>query len=521
VRRSLLCLALFCVTVDGAAAAASPPGLITANWLCEQGHHLEAIDLFDRILAGRSGTEAAAEVDTALDRCMLLVERDEIADALLVAILRHEGTPSALKALSTFARHEIVRQDGCVPGGPLYRELVDLHGATREAARVILLRASRCREVPGHESEALRAFETVADHQAGRPEGAMALYDLGNYYRDREERDRAAVYYQRLIDTYPEMLEYPQPPGLRIVHFARTRLDLLHVYSFSPRLDQLKSWIRREVLIRVLHLDALDARGLSVVLVPWLVHLGSLGLVLLLVPLLRRRGRPSLEPVGSLFDRTWTVWQAVLVLAGCWTLVLLLQAGLSLFHVRREIVWRFLEFNGGTDLILAVVVFVAVLRREPLGRVFAIDRRRLVRLLLWSVGGIVGTAVVAGLVLLALLGIGVVDPGSDLDRFLSTEAHWPSEWWSFGLVLVVLSAVTEEVLFRGVLHDALRRAVPVPAAAVLGSFVFAMVHVRPLPHTVAVFIIGLALVLVRERFRSLAPGSIVHSLWNLLVFWLR
>jgi len=26
---------------------------------------------------------------------------------------------------------------------------------------------------------------------------------------------------------------------------------------------------------------------------------------------------------------------------------------------------------------------------------------------------------------------------------------------------------------------------------------------------------------VRERFRSLAPGSIVHSLWNLLVFWLR
>jgi hypothetical protein len=121
----------------------------------------------------------------------------------------------------------------------------------------------------------------------------------------------------------------------------------------------------------------------------------------------------------------------------------------------------------------------------------------------------------------ALTGAGIVDSGSGLDRFLSTESAWPSEWWSFGFLLVVLAAITEEVLYRGVLHEALRRAVPVPAAAVLGSFVFAMAHTRPVQYTVGVFVMGIVLVLVRERFRSLAPGAIVHSLWNLLVFWLR
>lgn len=536
--RSWLCLALFCVAFDRAAAqglaaaqagagsqspAPTPPGLITARSLCDQGHHDEAIDLFDRLLGGRLGTDAAAEVELALDRCMTLVERADDSQALLLAIRRRQGGPGSLKALSALARREVVQEEGCHPGGPLYRELVDRHGATREAARVILVRAIHCLKVKAHEAEALRDLETVAALQAGQPEGAMALYDLGHHYRQREERSRAAVYYQKLVDSYPETIEYPRRPGLEIVKSARTDLDLLHLYYFSPRLDRLKSWIEREVLVGHLHLDSWDAGPLAVVLVPWLVHVGALGFVLLLVPVLRRRGRASWPPDGSLFDRTWTVWQASLLLVGCWTAALLLQliATRSFFRVRLQAIWRFLAFQGGGELIFAAIVLFLVLRREPLSRVFAIDRRRLVRLVLWSVGGIVGTAVVAGLVLAGLVGTGIVGPRDDLDRFLSTEMDWPSEWWSLGLVLVVVSAVVEEVLFRGVLHDALRRTVGVPAAAVLGSFVFAMIHVRPLLDTVVVFIIGLALVLVRERFRSLAPGSIFHSLWNLLAFWLK
>jgi membrane protease YdiL (CAAX protease family) len=538
VHRFLLCLSLFSAVVAPADAAqataqeaggtpsqassAAPPGLITASGLCERGRQLDAIDLFDRILADRIGTVAVAETDAALDGCMSLLERADDSEALLAAILRREGTPSGLKALGTLARREIAAQEGCSAGGPLYRQLVDLHGATREAARVIIARATRCLEMPGDETEALRDLEHVAGLHAGMPEGAMALYELANHYRDREERDRAAVYYQKLIDAYPESLEYPRHPGLRIVHSARIELGLLHVYYFSPGLDRLRSWIQHEVLIRRLHLDAFDAGGLSIVLVPWLVTVASLGLLLVLAPLLSRRSPQSLGSAGTLLDRRWTVWQAVLVLAVWYTLDLFLQTSASpIGPIDMGPIGRFLAFDGGSQLVAAVAVFILVLRREPLGRVFAIDQRRLVRLALWSAGGIVGTVVVASLVLLALRGIGVVSPGSNQDRFLSEGAIWPSQWWSLGVVLVVLSAVTEEVLFRGVLHDALRRVVPIPLAAVLGSFAFATSHVRPLQHTVIVFVIGLVLVLLRERFQSLAPGSIVHSLWNLLMFWIR
>jgi membrane protease YdiL (CAAX protease family) len=526
VSRSLLGLTLFFIVFDRTAAQAgatvpslppTPPGLITARSLCEQGRRLEAIDLLDRILERPLGKEDAAAVDAALERCLQLVEGADDSEAQLMAITWREGKPSGLKALSRLADREVVWQEGCAAAGPFYRELIGLHAETREAARVMIVRAGRCLEAPGYESGALRDLETVATLQAGQPEGAKALYELGNHYSFRERRNRAAGYYKSLIDSYPESLEYPHHPGIKIVRSARAKLNLLHLYTFSPTLDRLAAWLRREVLQRILHVERYEASTLAILLLPFLVSLGALALALAVAIVVRRRDAQSLAPDGSLFDRTWSLRKAYVLLAGCCALILLVE----LVSDQSFILMRLMDFNGGTSLLIALTVFSTVLRREPLGRIFALNGRRLVHVLLWSAGAFLGAFVVTGMLLFGLERTGIIDSLPPLDRFGSIEAVWPSEWWSLGFFLVILSAVTEEVLFRGALHEALRRVVPVPVAAVLGSFVFAMWHMRPFVYTVVAFVMGMTLVFVRERYRSLGPGSIVHSLWNLLMFWLR
>lgn len=87
-----------------------------------------------------------------------------------------------------------------------------------------------------------------------------------------------------------------------------------------------------------------------------------------------------------------------------------------------------------------------------------------------------------------------------------------------GLALVVasglvLTPLVEEILFRGVLYQALRRTMPVGNAAVISALIFATMHgqlVLFVPFT----IMGVILALIYERSGSLLPTILVHACNN-------
>ena len=87
------------------------------------------------------------------------------------------------------------------------------------------------------------------------------------------------------------------------------------------------------------------------------------------------------------------------------------------------------------------------------------------------------------------------------------------------LVLItglLLTPLVEELLFRGVLYQALRRRMPIGTAALVSAMVFALMHgqvVLFIPFTV----MGVLLALVYERSGSLIPTILIHGCNNGLI----
>ncbi|HXT35225.1 MAG TPA: CPBP family intramembrane glutamic endopeptidase [Chloroflexota bacterium] len=110
---------------------------------------------------------------------------------------------------------------------------------------------------------------------------------------------------------------------------------------------------------------------------------------------------------------------------------------------------------------------------------------------------------------------------------LGPAAHWPTVLTSTaidsaqqpgldGLSIVtgvILTPLAEELLFRGVLYQSLRRTMPLGGAALVSALVFAGMH-----FTLSLFIpltfMGLVLAWLYERSGSLFPGMLVHACNN-------
>ena len=87
------------------------------------------------------------------------------------------------------------------------------------------------------------------------------------------------------------------------------------------------------------------------------------------------------------------------------------------------------------------------------------------------------------------------------------------------VTLVVVAPVAEEIIFRGYLYGALRRArMPMVVAAIAVSLVFAILHGQANVGVVT-FVLGLVMCGLRQYTNSLWPGIIVHGLNNLLTFY--
>jgi membrane protease YdiL (CAAX protease family) len=91
------------------------------------------------------------------------------------------------------------------------------------------------------------------------------------------------------------------------------------------------------------------------------------------------------------------------------------------------------------------------------------------------------------------------------------------------LVFAVLVApIVEELLFRGLLYPVLNRSLGVPAALVLTSIGFALLHASQLALAWAplltLFLVGMVLTLVRARYQSVLASTLVHMTYNATLF---
>jgi membrane protease YdiL (CAAX protease family) len=80
-------------------------------------------------------------------------------------------------------------------------------------------------------------------------------------------------------------------------------------------------------------------------------------------------------------------------------------------------------------------------------------------------------------------------------------------------VAVLIAPICEEVFFRSFIFMGLRRGMPLTLSVVLSALFFAVAHGDPASFPV-LFIIGLALAIIRWRAYSIWPGIILHTLNN-------
>jgi len=89
------------------------------------------------------------------------------------------------------------------------------------------------------------------------------------------------------------------------------------------------------------------------------------------------------------------------------------------------------------------------------------------------------------------------------------------------VVFACVAPIGEEMMFRGLLHTALRDRFGATAAVIAGSAGFALLHLLRF-HLLAFFGVGVVLALLRERTGSLLPPVIAHTGLNTItmLIWL-
>lgn len=92
------------------------------------------------------------------------------------------------------------------------------------------------------------------------------------------------------------------------------------------------------------------------------------------------------------------------------------------------------------------------------------------------------------------------------------EAPW---FIGFLVLAVLVGPLAEEVLFRGWMYTSLRASFGAVAAVLVTSVLFAIAHWESTHlYALAVFPVGLALALIRERAGSIRASFVFHALYN-------
>lgn len=149
---------------------------------------------------------------------------------------------------------------------------------------------------------------------------------------------------------------------------------------------------------------------------------------------------------------------------------------------------------------LLAVVAVAVYRRAIYGRSCSV---------MHSKRGFDPVVLLWGLALLVSISI-VIDPL--LSHLPSPDQNYGRGGWTL-LAVVVIAPVAEELLFRGMLTEMLRRHTGTAAAVIVSSVVFALMHLQPAV-MIDAFLAGMALCYIYFLTRSIYACILLHMFNN-------
>lgn len=173
--------------------------------------------------------------------------------------------------------------------------------------------------------------------------------------------------------------------------------------------------------------------------------------------------------------------------------------------------------------LVAFVIIVAgpwiVLRRET-----NLETLGLGRLMSWADIGLAPLAFIAyGFAVTAILYIITslfpafpAEEAQDVGFRAISRQH---EYMLAFVTLVILAPIAEEVIFRGYLYGKLRKRVPIYAAALVTSLLFALAHGQ-WNLAVDTFVLGLFLIGLREITGSIWAGILLHMIKNAIAFYL-
>lgn len=185
----------------------------------------------------------------------------------------------------------------------------------------------------------------------------------------------------------------------------------------------------------------------------------------------------------------------------------------SLFAKGRD-PWAISLVTGLIEVLFAVVIpaaFVYMTYGKGVRRIWGSETSQAQRVAIAVVLGLI-MAFAAGLVEYAAKGIFQPMPKQALKWILSADD--PLGWARVLVFVVVIPAICEEYLFRGMLFRGLAQRVSSPAAAVLSSLAFALAHFA-LPDAIVLFLVGLVLAWIVAYTKSIRPCIVVHGLVNL------
>ncbi len=105
-----------------------------------------------------------------------------------------------------------------------------------------------------------------------------------------------------------------------------------------------------------------------------------------------------------------------------------------------------------------------------------------------------------------------------IDEFFRT----PREAWLLSAFGITLAPLLEELFFRGFLYPVLVRRLGIVAGVLLTAAGFALIHAQQLLYSwgpvLGIFLVGLALTLVRAAKKSVAGSLLVHMAYNAALF---
>lgn len=233
-------------------------------------------------------------------------------------------------------------------------------------------------------------------------------------------------------------------------------------------------------------------------------------------------GRLPAEPASPARrgSAPWSAWDLVFVLlaglvfsVGAVALAGL-TAGAAGWRVPRTVAIAVLTTIVYACLLLAAYLLVFVRRRVPAraAGLAPVPARVVGRM----VGLGLGVVVLNGLINAALTQLLGSDVSAEQRRALVADASLTgADVVALGFAVVVAAPFTEELLFRGLLYRYFRARTGAWPAAAISAAVFAFVHGIP-ALVPALFVLGLVLARVTERYGSIVPAITVHAVNNLV-----